>query len=553
MVFHWPAEGTSVILLPHGVEGDKVFELAEEWTRHRLLMPALYIRVENQNPSAYQTFEETGPIEIIALVAGRDGFCEISLFDELGRNEIKLIKLIACRLVESEASFNEQQDQMVDRIREQIERSAPLREEDGQKVIGTKILRLNLIAGESTRVVGATEHLLELDWDANIILSPEDRSTPSGFDTFTDSSDVHYPGFLLSNIASTAGLWTGVNKSVLELHNVESSTTYDKVLVQRTFGRAVKTDTLAIRLASTALRSIEELGSPLADPTYNLIDKQKMQVTEIPSLIQRMVEETLKADNGALSFNLSLERAKAEGTEKMSLKDGLKLFARFFWKKLISLPRHLVDIVFERYNKKATSILFGEDSGYAIEARKDFRKFGLQEQDAEDLIKIDDVKKLVATTLNGLPAAPDYRSQHSDLWTSIRKMMVASLEGSLDGELNEFNGRVLVDTERLIPKFGHVWTVPECVLDPDEDPAEVKSTLDWLDVEEADKILKSIDSDITYLRTTITEHQVELLSGEKEQSDAKTNMKDARTAREKLVSREKSLALILEGVDDGHS
>ncbi len=549
MTFQWPAEGTSVVLLPHGEQGERVFELVEEWTRHHLLMPALYVRVEDQDSAAYEPFDATGPIRIKASVAGRDGNREVSLFDELARNELKLVKVLACRLVDSSSSYNEKQDQMVDRVREQIERSAPLREEHGQTVIGTKILRLNLIAGESTKVGGSTKHLLELDWDANIILSPEDRSTPSGFDTFTDSTGDHYTGFLLSNIASTVGLWTGVNKSVLELQHIENSTAFDKVMVQRTFGRIVKTDTLAIRLAAASLKKIEDEGNPLIDPTYDLGDKKRFDSTEIDALVKKMVEETLKADDGALAFNLDLERVKALEIKKVGFKEGVKLFIRFFWEKIKALPRQLVDLVVETFNKKATSVLFGEDSGYAVEARKDFRKFGLQEKEADDLIKLADVKKLISSTLDGLPEAPDYRSQHPALWATIRKMMLTSLEGSFEGELKEFQGKVLVDTEKLIPKYGNIWTVPECVIDPDEDPDEVKSTLEWLDVEIAEKISKSITADVDYLHNEINEYREELLAAEAERDASKVNMKDIRKTLEKLTHREKALALILEGVD----
>ena len=550
MTFQWPAEGTSVVLLPHGNQGTRVFELVEEWTRHHLLMPALYIRVEDQDSSAYRQFDDTGPVKVEALVAGRNGHQKVSLFDELARNEIKLVKVLACRLVDSSSSFNELQDQMVDRLRIQIERSAPLREEHGQKTIGTKILRLNLIAGESTKVGGSTKHLLELDWDANIILSPEDRATPSGFDTFTDSTSEHYSGFLLSNIASTVGLWTGVNKSVLELQNIENSTAFDKVMVQRTFGRIVKTDTLAIRLAAASLKKIETEGNPLIDPTYDLHDKKRIETSEIPSLINKMVEETIKADGSALSFNLDLEKAKALTTEKVSVKEGIKLFLRFFWEKIQSLPRQLIDLVFESFNRKATSVIFGEDSGYEIEARKDFRKLGLQKKEADDLIKLSDVKKMISSTLDGLPEAPDYRSRHPELWASIRKMMITSLEGNLDGELKEFSGKVLVDSEILIPKYGNTWSVPEFVIDPDEDPAEVKSTLEWLDVEIASNISGSIAADVEYLNNEIREYREELMLAESERNASKTNMKDIRKTHEKLSHRKKALELLMQGVND---
>jgi hypothetical protein len=513
------------------------------------LAPALYVFCEDQDSKAYESFESTGPVKLSAWVTGRDGKCEVSLFDELGRNEIRLIRILACRLIGSDEKYNFKQDRMVDRLREQIEKSAPLRESDGQRTIGTEILWLNLIAGESTKVEGSAQHLIELDWDANIILSPEDRATPSSFDTFTDSHEERYPGFLMSNIASTVGLWTGVNKSIIELQKVGKAGAFDKVIVQRTFGRAVKTDTLAIRLASSALKLVEDKGNPLIDPTYALKNKIKMQEAEIPTLVSRLVEETLKADGSALSFNFSLEKAKLDSVHKISFKEGLKLFFGFFWRKLISLPRHLWEIIVETFNRKATHALLGDESGYAIEARKDFRRFGLEEKEGEDLIKIADVKKIVSLTLEGLEDSYDYRGQHPELWVAIHRMVTGSLEGSLSGELNEFTGRVLIDAEKLIPKFGHIWTVPSCVLDPEEDPDEIKSTFEWLDVEAAEKIQAYISSNIEYLQKAVLEHREELISAETERDLSKNNQRDSRKISEKLSERERSLALVLSEVD----
>lgn len=270
MAFRWPKEGVSVVLLPSGELGQQVLSLAKEWTAHRLLAPSLFVVVEEQDPRALEPFTSSGPVRMAAHVIGRDGTVVDSLIDQLGRDDLDLLRVLACRFVEDSQSFHHEQDRLIDRIRDQVEFSIARHERDGSKSVGTKLLLLNLISGPTMRTGGSTRHLLEFEWDANIVLSPEDRSTPAGFDTFTDENDPTFAGFILSNIASTVGLWTGINKSVLELSGVDQSATYNKVVVQRTFGRVVKTDGIAIRMAASALKEIEDHGNPASDPTYVL-------------------------------------------------------------------------------------------------------------------------------------------------------------------------------------------------------------------------------------------------------------------------------------------
>lgn len=540
MTFQWPKDGVSVVLLPAGALGDAVFNLAIEWTSHHLLSPAIFVKLDEQSEQSLDQFESSGPVRLVAHVIGRNGEVAVSLIDELTRNDIDLLKIGACRLVEETDSYHEKQDRFIDRVRSQIRNSAPKREIDSDYVVGTKIMLLNLISGPTMRNGGSTKHLLELEWDANIIMSPEDRPTPSGFDSYTDDTEVKFPGFLLCNIASTLGLWTGVNKSVLELQEVESSTAFDKVLVQRTFARVVKTDGVAIKMAAASLKQIEVEGNPIADPTFQLRGKERLEDAELTAEIANLVKSTLAADNRALSFNLEPFQG-VEQVTKVKFFDGVKMFFTFLWQKLISLPRNFIESMVEIFNRKSTEILFGADSGYEVGVERDLEKLGLNRKDNQDLIKIEQVKNLVNEKLDELGLTPNYRADHPGLWSAQRKFVIDILDGTLENN----KGKILADTEKLIPKYGNVWGVPSYILDPDEDPEQLKSTLDWLDADAALKLKTSLDEEVALLEKEATEYGLEFVEFDKEKQEAKRIVRQVRNFREKVADREKMLGMII--------
>lgn len=546
MSFQWPKEGASVVLLPAGALGGAIFQLAIEWTFHHLLAPAIYVNLDEQIENAFSRFESNGPVTLVAHVVGRNGEVRVSLIDELTRNDIDLLKIGACRIVEESDSFHEKQDRFIDRIRSQIQNSAPKRESNNEFVVGTKIMLLNLISGPTMRNGGSTKHLLELEWDANIILSPEDRPTPSGFDSYTDETEAKFPGFLLSNIASTLGLWTGVNKSVLELQEIESSTAFDKVLVQRTFARVVKTDGVAIKMAAASLKDIELNGNPIVDPTFELRGKERLGDSELSSEIANLVKSTLEADNGALTFNLEPFQSSNQVT-KVKFLDGLKMFFSFLWQKLISLPRNFIESMVEIFNRKSTEILFGADSGYEVGVERDLEKLGLNRKDNQDLIKIEQVKNLVQEKLDEMSLTPNYRAEHPGLWAAQRKFVIDILDGTLDTN----KGKILADTEKLIPKYGNVWEVPSFVLDPDEDPEQLQSTLDWLDADAAIKLKASLDEELTLLEKEATEYGLEFVEFDKEKQEAKRVVRQIRNFREKVADREKMLGMMISEIGVG--
>ena len=544
MNFSWPKEGVSVILLPPKELGEKVFELAQEWTQHKLLSPAIYISVEEQSTEIARSMAATGPTQIAAKVVGRNGFKPVSLFDELSRNSVSIMRVLACRSVQKDENFHEIQDQIVDRLQEQVKVSAPTeRLLDGAK-LGTKLILINFISGPAMRNGGSTEHLIEKDWTANIVLSPEDRAEPLGFDSFVNETDIKYPGFILANIASAVGLWTGVNKSIVELSDVEPSTVYDKVMVQRTFARAVITEGVAIRIAAHALRQIEIFGNPVADPTYVLKEKTAMTEDEAKVVVRAAVEAAMDADSKALRFELRTEKP-AEEDKAIRFMEGLKMFAEFFVNKIKAFPFTIIDAVTMKFNEKATNVLFGKESGYRIESKKDLERYGITKRDNEEILKIGEVRKSVGDYLQKMLVAPEYRSNHPRLWYEIRRNVFELLDGTNE----RAKGKIVADSELLIPKYGDVWTIPDFALDPDEKPEEIKSTLEWLDVDLALKISGQLDTEISQLQVEVEGYKVELLEAETEKAKAKSEIRGVRNEREKLIDREVALRMILEEID----
>ena len=411
--------------------------------------------------------------------------------------------------------------------------------------MGTKLLLLNLISGPTMRTGGSTKHLLEFEWDANIVLSPENRSTPSGFDTFTDEKDPTFAGFILSNIASTVGLWTGINKSVLELSGVDQSATYNKVVVQRTFGRVVKTDGIAIRMAASALKEIEDHGNPAADPTYVLPEKKSLKDNEFEPAISKLVEDTLAASDGALRFTFDGSKQEIE-KKKVGFVEGLKMLGEFLWDKIVSFPRNLLEAIIETFNRKATKLFFGDDSNIAIDVQKDLRRYGMQVKDGQELLKIQKVKDSVKSVVDDILLGPSYRGQHPQLWQQQRELIL----NVLDGKSAHFPDKILADTEKLIPKHGNVWSVPDFLLDEDEDPDEIISSLDWLDVDEAQKISARLEEEISILQIELRDSRQEMLDAEKEKLEAKAVARKLRNERERESSKDKSLKTIIKEFGD---
>lgn len=549
---NWPKEGTCIVILPSGSTGKNLLSLAEEWTRHRLIRPAIYIDIEQQVPSAFEQFSSTGAVNINAIVVGLNGSRLIDLFDELARSAIESVRLLATRHVSKEIQFDSRQDALVDRLSSQTFTAAseysPADSNSGRR--GIKLSRINLIVGRSGMAYSGKEELIETEWDFNVVVSPEDRTFPMGIDSFISESDEKYPGFLLSNIASAIGLWVGVEKTVFESSEIDQSVTFDKFIIQRTFVRAVKTDDVAIKVAASALKQIEQHGNPLNDSNFQITGRSAIDGKDLQQLIGELVRKTLDEDFQALSFKLK-QRQPEEERQRIGFLSGVQLFLKFFLDNLISLPRNLLTSVVEVFNKKATDVLFGSEGEFTIDAREDLKKsrgklrrYGILPTENEDITKLSDVREKVKARLAEIPLATSYRATHGNLWKNIRIELTRLLQGN--SSLSQ--GRVVTKSTELIPEEGSDWVVPDVILDQDEDPETVTSNLNWLDSEKASKISLQFKDTIVDTEEESRIYLSELLLAEFEKESAKKLVRKCRNQLEKAISRQRGLQKIIDDI-----
>ena len=545
----WPANNTSIVLLPDEPLGSQILETAMEWTKERLLVPAIYVTVSAQDHSCFLPFDPSNPKPIISKVVGLNGSRERNLFDELANSQLQTLRVLAVRHISKSSEIDEKQLNLANRIGAQLRLASSKHEEGdrGSTQRGTRLVLINMLAGSSGLAQGKKVDHSETVWDLNVIVAPEDRSSPMGVDSFVLASDPKYVGFLLANIATSLGLWVGVNKSVLENSEIDRSATFDKFILQRTFVRAVKTDDVAVKVAASALKQIEQHGSPLADANFRLEGKYLLEGTERESALTSLVEKTLSEDGRALTCKLT-KKPVEEGQIKIGLLVGLKLFMRFLIDNLIALPRNLFTAIVEGFNKKATDLLFGPDGEFTVDVREDLnksrgklRRYGIMPEESEDINKISDVRAKVKARLAEIPLAVDYRFDHSPLWRTMRTDLVKLLQGNLEIA----PGKVIASSTELIPKEGSNWSVPEFARDVDEDPETVKSSLDWLDTDQANKLTAQFKDVISELQEESRAAISELIAAENEKERAKKWVRKCRSELSKVVSRKRGLERIL--------
>src|SRR4051812_21908057 len=163
-------QNTAVVLLP-GTHARALLESAREWTASWLLTPAAYVdlsavHVDDADPSR-------APLVVPCHVVGRDGVSNLDLFRALGRYESDVLRVVAVRLVDESAEDTVEQQRLLSAVRDTLARS-------GRSSL--RLVSVNLVVAHTNQGSADPGHLLQPDWTANVIASPEDRQSVRAFD-----------------------------------------------------------------------------------------------------------------------------------------------------------------------------------------------------------------------------------------------------------------------------------------------------------------------------------------------------------------------------------
>ncbi len=444
----WSDGIVPVILLPGEPRGGRLLDVIEQWTRSWLLAPALWIRVEDVLDEAgeYAVATTGRPPRITGHVIGHNGRRTVDVFRELGRGEVSILRMLVVRWVDdfvdpALTTHDARQDQTLEVLSEFVKLSQPdERRTATGETVGTRVVKANLVFAPTNRLGGSRLHLLERKWNVNIVVAPEDRPTPSSFDAFTrDTDEARMDAFILANVATAAGLWPGLNKSVYELDTADLNARGQEVCVaQRVNVRAVLSDALAFRTAQRALVDSVRAESPLLDPLIasNVSTLEVLDPADNEEAVARMVGLTMRIDNGRLGYrrrDLLPYRKIRRG-----IWASIWAFFKFFMDKLLATPGWIFDMITTKASKKATAALHGEEGAEEVDASLDFgrsrsrldRQIGQQAEQLEQ--RKEQLRRQFAE-----PLTLGKRDLAPKMWSEIRTLIFSVLDGSTIPDLSK--------------------------------------------------------------------------------------------------------------------
>lgn len=430
------AEALSVIVLPAGPEGDGLLEVARRWTATWMLAPALWVRAEDV-PS-----ESDGPPEIKALVLGRGPFggadeVEVELFWKLGERFRPRVRLVAVRMLQSRED-DATTANAINLIDLYLERALPTRlpidlESDPDAMV-TEFLRLNLIV-DAAEVSGiSASSVFKADWQANIVASPEDRSTPFSPDAppihprkfrdldllnvgETKARAVRYYGWAMAHLATVAGIWTGLTQSIYDLMPSRPSVAHSMCIVQRICVRGIVTDGLAINLAAdsmeVALQESEE-ASRQVQVALSVHGIETIPDSDVNDRAQQMVDVTLSGFRDQGFGYRSFEDPGPYRVPKVPLGKRLGEYLKLGGTATLRSPKFVTNLVLQRLGRSLTI----EDGDAIVESLSTWNP---------GLPTIDDsafaVPSASLTVKSGMKSSPQ-------VWRDLRDMIFASLDGN---------------------------------------------------------------------------------------------------------------------------
>jgi hypothetical protein len=274
-------------------------------------------------------------------------------------------------------------------------------------------------------------------------------------------------GFILSNIAATAGLWSGQKQSVFELENQNSdlSHSHNQVRVMRTFIRGILSEGLSIRVAAEALRRAGNADESRIDglrtvPNPMLASYETEKSLEV---INQMVEDTLKFQNEALKYKrISLNSELEQNASGVFA--ALELFLRNSWSLTKVLPLWIFAAIWNLIARAVTLKLFGARGREVAKGTIDFPKTDLDKDAARNLIEIQERRVKIEDVLDNWPRNT-LRKSEPGLWQDLRKIVLGRMDGSslpvgLEHEKDSSGIRVLGDLNQVLPSLHEKWNLP---------------------------------------------------------------------------------------------
>jgi hypothetical protein len=485
----WGKSGLTIVVLPAGLQAERLYTVAKEWTSLRLLGPSIWVRPED-------LIESEGPPSAKARVlastrAGEAREREIELFELLSLQPLSLIRLLVVRPAVPGEKFDQVQDEFVERLAPYLDiaipRVSPAKESDGE---GIALVKINLITGPTEHVVDDSTPLLGSLFNVHFVPSAEDRSGPRTGDAFVryEPDSPRFAGFTMLHVATLGAIWEGIPNGGYELSK-NAAWEGDSVYVSRVFVSSILTDGLIRRACAKVLESVADSRGGIEDlgVGLNIDGTFPIQDADVDLWLDFMVQQTFEFDDGVLRYQPALE---SPTPPKVKWGFGAQLgdFFTFAFGKLIRIPyfawrwflgklASLFNRLFQRGDKGSAEVAAPEESADPLDLML-LKKFD----------EVFEVKRLADQALVSPVGKSNLRSTPV-LWEKLRKLVFGLMDGS---NLSQFG---ISRSENGWPVFYRVDSVfpdPSGTYKPQLPSADSLKVFGWGDATEAQRYVTEL-------------------------------------------------------------
>lgn len=427
----WKDSGLTIVLLPSGVQGDKLYGVAKLWTELRMLAPAIWIRHELLKS------ETTRPPQQQALVLGTNQQgqvteVEVDLFEQLARQPLNRVRLLVVRNALPTVEFDQKQDKLVDLLSDYLDWSMPAAitvNESSEKVVD--FVKLNLITSPTEHREAVTDNYKKSRFNAHFIAAAEDRATPASGDAFIRYSETSekFAGFTMLHVGSLGGLWVGLPQGTYEM--VKPGVWLgDKAFVSRVFLSSILTDGLARRASSRVLERAGNPESGFVDLNSDVPIEGTIPIpdTEIDAWIDWMISQVFMFDNQVLTYQPASDPGDVN-QRKITIGRQLYEFTKFSWDKLTRVPYFGILWIYKGFVNIVNAVFQGGNRGASIIPVPEER---MDKRDQIVLAKLASVTETKAKADAALvsPVTPSHVKSSPELWSRVRKLIFGMLDGS---------------------------------------------------------------------------------------------------------------------------
>lgn len=477
----WSQSGLTVVLLPAGERGLTLLELARDWTVLKLLRPSVWVRPEEVTALAGE------PPRVVAHILGSSTTNEleevdVDLFEQLARQGLTGTRLLVVRPLAQGVEFDAEQDRAVEVLAPYLKNSIP--QVPTSAVTTTDqipFLLINLLVGPTEHVTEWAEQVVspKHPFNAHIVASPEDRSSPFSGDAFVryDNAEGRFAGFAMMHIATIAGFWQGLPRGGYELIR-ETAWEGNRAYVSRVFASAILTDGLIQRACA---RVLERAAAADAEKTALTVDVNINDTFAITDEVNDqwvdfLIDQAFALRDGTLDYHPAIASVAPSKTQ-FTLWRQFADFSRFSADKLARVPAVVWLALYRRVARFSNTTLQAGDKGAAyVDERldkpdiRDLELLRRYDQIAEEKGRAD--RALVSPVLASATRTPP------ELWSDLRKLVFAFLDGS--GQ-ERFGVRRTEAGWPVFPRVQSLFTDPGVsvtVADPDRPGDTIE--LDWL-------------------------------------------------------------------------